>query len=149
MRRFEQPYYVTLDDKVFCLGHGDLLGGAKRSYQRMIRFYRSPVTQFFFSLLHPWLAYRIAVGSADRKRKGRAPYHFRGEDEPLYKFALAASEERHVDYFVFGHFHTTVDLTLPSGAKLYVLKDWMDGGMPCGVFNGSSFELRCPASPAE
>ena len=30
MHRFEQPYYVTLDGKDFCLGHGDLLGGAKQ-----------------------------------------------------------------------------------------------------------------------
>lgn len=149
MHRFEQPYYVTLGGKDFCLGHGDLLGGAQRSYARMIRLYHSPVMQFIFSLLHPWLAYRIAFGSANRKRKGRAPYRFKGEDEPLYKFAQAASGERHVDYFVFGHFHTAVDLTLPSGAKLFVLKDWMDGGMPCGVFNGSSFELRCPGAPAE
>ena len=149
LRRFEQPFYVTLGGKDFCLGHGDLLGGAKRSYERMIKFYRSPVTQFFFSLLHPWLAYRIAMGSADRKRKGRSPYRFRGQEEPLYKFCEGVSGERHVDYFVFGHFHDAVDLTLPSGAKLYVLKDWMDGGMPCGVFNGSSFELRSGASPAE
>ena len=149
IHRFEQPYYVTLGGKVFCLGHGDLLGGAKRSYERTIKFYRNPVTQFLFSMLHPWLAFRIAFGSANRKRRRRPPFKFKGTEEPIYKFAKAASEERHVDFFVFGHFHTEVDETLPSGAKLYVLKDWMDGGMPCGVFNGSSFELRSPAAPAE
>ena len=149
MHRFEQPYYVTLGGKVFCLGHGDLLGGAKRSYEWTIKFYRSPVTQFFFSLLHPWLAFRIAFGSAHHKRKNRPDYQFKGEEEPIYKFAKAASGARHVDYFIFGHFHRAEDITLPSGAKLYILKDWLDGGMPCAVFNGTSCELRTPASPAE
>jgi hypothetical protein len=33
-----------------------------------------------------------------------------------------------VDYFVFGHYHSEVtDMKLPSGASLYLLKDWMDG----------------------
>ena len=27
---------------------------------------------------------------------------------------------------IFGHFHTSVDLELPTGARLLVLKDWMD-----------------------
>ena len=27
---------------------------------------------------------------------------------------------------IFGPFHTSVDLELPTGARLLVLKDWMD-----------------------
>ena len=149
MHRFEQPYYVTLDGKDFCLGHGDLLGGAKRGYKLMIKVFHNRAAQWLFSLLHPWMAYRFGLGWSNSNRRKHKPYHFRGAEEPLYRFAEAAARDRHVDYFVFGHYHDAVDLTLPGGERLFVLKDWMDGGMPCGVFNGSSFELRCPASPAE
>ena len=148
MRRFDQPFHITLDGKDFCLGHGDLLGGAPRGYSLMLRIFRCRFAQRLFSTLHPWLAYRFGLGWSNSSRRKHTPYHFRGADEPLYRFALEESRRRHVDYFVFGHFHDAVDLTLPTGAKLYVLKDWMDGGMPCGVFNGTSFELRSPASPA-
>ena len=149
MHRFEQPYYVTLDGKDFCLGHGDLLGGAKRGYKLMIKVFHNRAAQWLFSLLHPWMAYRFGLGWSNSNRRKHKPYHFRGAEEPLYRFAEAAARDRHVDYFVFGHYHDAVDLTLPGGERLFVLKDWMDGGMPCGVFNGSSFDLRCPASTDE
>ena len=147
MHRFDQPLHVRLADKDFCLGHGDLLGGAPWGYRLMLRVFRCRLMQRLFSTLHPWLAFRLAMNWSRSNRRKHTPYHFRGAEEPLYRFALAESERQHVDYFVFGHFHDQVDLTLPTGARLIVLKDWMGGGMPCGVFTGSSFELRSPASP--
>ncbi len=142
MRRFDQPYYLTLDGKVFCLGHGDALGGARRSYAFMLKVFHNRTLQRFFSTLHPWIAFRIGLGWSNSNRRTHLPYHFRGADEPLYRFALAESSRRKVDYFVFGHFHDAVDMTLPTGARLIVLKDWMDGGQPYGRFDGSGFELR-------
>lgn len=142
MKKFIQPEYVQISGKTFCLGHGDLLGGAGRGYKFMLGVFRCRFLQKCFSTLHPWLAFRFGLGWSDSNRRSHKPYHFRGEEEPLYRFALQESQKRHVDYFVFGHFHDNVDMTMPSGAKLIVLKDWMSGGTPCGVFNGSSFELR-------
>lgn len=142
MKKFSQPMYLTVDGKVFCLGHGDLLGGAARGYRFMLGVFRCRPLQKLFSTIHPTLAFRLGLAWSDSNRRSHKPYHFRGADEPLYKFALAASKERHVDYFVFGHFHDRVDLTLPTGSRLIVLKDWMEGGQPCAVFTGASFELR-------
>ena len=51
-----------------------------------------------------------------------------GEEEPLYKFAEKFSCENRIDYFIFGHYHSeVVDMKMPSGASLYILKDWLDG----------------------
>ena len=30
-----------------------------------------------------------------------------------------------MDYFIFGHYHTQVDRTLPSGARFMILGDWV------------------------
>ena len=148
MHRFDQPLFVDLGGKTFCLGHGDLLGGAPRGYRRMIRTYNSRFLQRLFSSLHPWLAFRIAEGVSRRSRRNHKPYHFGGTEEPLYRFAEQVCAERRVDCFVFGHFHEQVDLTLPSGARFCVLEDWLEGGMAYGLFTGSSFELHSPASRA-
>lgn len=142
MKKLRQPHVVEIGDKVFCLGHGDGLGGAKKSYGFMLKVFRSPFLQKLFSALHPWIAYRIGLGWSNSNRRTHKPYHFRGADEPLYKFADDFSEKQHVDFFVFGHFHDAVDLVLPTGSRLVVVKDWMDGGMPCAVLSGSSFSLR-------
>lgn len=142
MRRFDQPFYTELGGKRFCLGHGDALGGAGRGYSFMLKVFHNKVLQKMFSTLHPWIAFRIGLGLSNSNRRTHEPYHFRGAEEPLYKFALSESGRRKVDYFVFGHFHDAVDLVLPTGSRLIVLKDWMDGGEPCGRFSPEGFELR-------
>ena len=149
MKRLVQPYVTEIGRRKFCLGHGDGLGPGMYGYKCMRWVFHNRFFQRCFSTLHPWLAFRFGLGWSNSNRRRRAPYTFRNEQEPLYRFAVEESEKQPVDYFVFGHFHDQVDLTLPTGARLIVLKDWLDGGMPCGVFNGSSFELRSPDSPAE
>ena len=123
----QQPYVTEIGGKVFCLGHGDGLGPCPRGYKIMRSAFRNRALQWCFSLLHPWLAFRIGKGWSRRSRLAKnESYVFRGADEPLWKWAEAFSRQRHVDYFVFGHYHTDVRETLPTGARLILLKDWMD-----------------------
>ena len=141
IRRCEQPQLVELGGKSFCLGHGDGLGGGSLSYRFLNRLFSSRFVQWLFSLLHPWLAYRLGTGWSGSKREKHSSYHFAGAGEPLYRFAVEQSSQVHVDYFIFGHFHDSVDLQLPSGSRLIVLQDWISGGTPHAVFNAASGEL--------
>lgn len=141
-RRIEQPYRFESDGKLFCVGHGDMLGGAKPGYRLIQAIFHSRLAQRLFSMLHPWIAFRFGLGWSSGNRRSHKPYSFRGEQEPLYKFAMEASASEKVDYFVFGHYHDSVDMLLPTGARLVVLKDWMEGGSPHACFTGSSFEPR-------
>ena len=127
IRILQQPYEVELGGKVFCVGHGDGLGPGYTGYKIMRWFFRNKVCQrLFSSLIHPTLAFRFGKGwSKDNRVSRRGEYVFKGEAEPLYKFALEYSTSKHVDYFIFGHFHTSVDLTLPTGARLLLLRDWV------------------------
>ncbi len=149
MHRFEQPGFFSIGGKEFCLGHGDLLGGAPRGYSMMIRLFRNRIAQRLFSLLHPWIAFRIGGGWSNSNRRSHAPYHFRGESEPLYRFAESVLRSRHVDFFVFGHLHDAVDMPLGGASRLIVLKDWMDGGWSYAVFDGVTFSLHSSESPSE
>ncbi len=127
MKVLDQPYVFDAGGKVFCVGHGDGLGPGRRSYKIMNAAFKSRILQFLFSLLHPWLAFRLGCGWSRHSRLARSEkYVFKGKDEPLYKWAEEFSAERHVDYFIFGHYHVEVDETLPSGARLLVLPDWME-----------------------
>ena len=124
IRILQQPYLIEIGGKSFCLGHGDGLG----PYKLMRWLFRNKLCQrLFSSLLHPTLAFKIGKGWSKGSRLARnEEYHFKGEEEPLYKFALKYSRNTKVDYFIFGHFHTKVDMTLPTGARLLVLKDWVN-----------------------
>ncbi len=143
IKKFSQPFICEIGGKTFCLGHGDALGGSKKGYGLMLKLFHSRFAQKLFSTLHPWLAYRLGLSWSNSNRRSHKPYHFRNEEEPLYRYAAELSSKQHIDFFVFGHFHDGVDLELPVGSRFVILKDWMDGGMPCAVLIGSSFELRC------
>lgn len=142
MVRLEQPYVTQIGGKVFCLGHGDGLGPGMRGYKLMRTAFRNPLLQFLFSMLHPWLAFRLGNGWSRRSRLAKSEtYVFRGESEPLWQWCedFAAAEERQngrrIDCFVFGHFHAHADLALPCGARLMILGDWMTES-PYFLFDG-------------
>ena len=126
MVKLTQPAVMEIGGRRFCLGHGDGLGPVPMGYRVLRAVFRSRVTQFLFSLLHPWLAFRFGNGWSKNNRLAHdREYVFRGEDEPLYKFAEEFAAEGKVDCFIFGHYHADVHMTLPSGAEFHVLKDWM------------------------
>lgn len=138
MKRLEQPCLVEIGGKRFCLGHGDGLGPVPAGYRFLRGLFHNRVAQFLFSMLHPWIAFRFGNGWSRNNRLAHdQEYEFRGKDEPLYKFAEEFSDRNDVDYFIFGHYHSSVDMTLPSGARLLVLKDWMRSS-PYLCFDGVS-----------
>lgn len=137
MKKLHQPYFLEIEGKRLCIGHGDGVGGAKTGYRIMLKVFHNKVAQALFSTLHPWIAYRFGLGWSHSNRRKHTPYHFAGPGEPLYEFAVSTLKERKVDYFVFGHFHDHVDLPLEDGSRLVVLKDWMGGGHPHAVLDES------------
>lgn len=124
----KQPAIFELDGHKVLLAHGDGVGGAKCSYRLMLRIFHSPVCQFLFSLLHPRLAFSIATRWSKSNRYSHREYHWAGKAERLYKYSETQSPD--IEYFIFGHYHCEVSETLPSGARLIILKDWLSGGTP-------------------
>ena len=128
MKRLVQPALVEIGGRVFCLGHGDGLGPVPFGYRFLRGVFHNRVLQFLFSMLHPRIAFGLGNGWSKSNRLARhEEYVFRGEDEPLYKFATEFEKDNKVDCFVFGHYHCDVSMKTPAGADFIILKDWMDG----------------------
>ena len=62
------------------------------------------------------------------------------ENEWLATYAQQKLEKEHYDYFVFGHRHLPLEISLPKKSIYYNLGDWISH-YSYGVFNGNSFEL--------
>ena len=138
MKKLIQPCTVRIGGKVFCLGHGDGLGPVPFGYRFLRGVFHNRFLQRCFSLLHPWIAFRLGNGWSKNNRLARnEEYEFRGSDEPLCRFAEEFCSRQKVDYFVFGHYHVQVDLTLRCGARLLILKDWLKDS-PYLYFDGIS-----------
>ena len=132
----EQPFVTEISGRRFCLGHGDGLGRGMRSYKVMRWTFRNRFFQALFSCLHPWIAFRIGKAWSRKSRLAKSiPYTFRGADEPLYQYADDMARREGVQVFIFGHYHTSVHLQLPSGASFNIIRDWMDAS-PYAVFDG-------------
>ena len=128
MKKLVQPALVEIDGRVFCLGHGDGLGPVPFGYRFLRGVFHNRVLQFLFSMLHPRIAFGLGNGWSKSNRLARhEEYVFRGEEEPLYKFAAEFEKEHKVDCYVFGHYHCEVSLKTPAGADFILLKDWMSG----------------------
>ena len=137
MKRLVQPCVVDIAGKKFCLGHGDGLGGAPLGYRIIRSIFHCRPLQVLFSTLHPWIAFRFGNGWSKNNRLAHdVKYEFGGENEPLYKFALDFGSKNNVDYFIFGHYHCQVDMTMPSGARFLILKDWINSS-PYLCFDGT------------
>ena len=136
MVKLTQPSLVEIGGKKFCLGHGDGLGPVPFGYRFLREVFHSKVAQFLFSLLHPRIAFGLGNGwSRNNRLTHDQEYEFKGADEPLVKFAEEFASAHHVDYFIFGHYHASVDMTLFSGARFLVLKDWIHSS-PYLCFDG-------------
>lgn len=139
MKKLVQPYLVEIAGRKFCLGHGDGLGPVPYGYRFLRGLFHNRVAQFLFSLLHPRIAFWFGNGWSRNNRLAHdKTYVFRGEEEPLYKFAESCPEK--VDYFIFGHYHADVDMTMVSGARFMVLKDWMKSS-PYICFDGENLTV--------
>ena len=136
MIRLVQPAVVEISGKKFCLGHGDGLGKVPFGYRFLRSVFHCRFLQVLFSMLPPWIAFRLGNKWSKGNRLARKEeYVFKGEEEPLYKFAEAFAKSEGIDHFVFGHYHVAVSMTLPSGASFNILKDWIDGS-PYMYFDG-------------
>ena len=137
-----QPLLVEAEGKTLCLVHGDGLGPVGLGYRIMNSAFKWRPLQILFSMVHPWLAFRLGNGWSMSNRKGAhsGPYEFKGAAEPLYKWAEDFSRSTHVDCFIAGHYHAAYDAVLPTGTRLIVMKDWFDG-VSYSYFDGMTVRL--------
>ena len=120
-----QPHVAVIGGKRFCLGHGDGLGPGNNWFKFVKRIFSSRTPQRMFSSLHPWLAFRLGNGWSRRSRQEKPiAYTFKGEKEPLYIFCRNFAHHYPVNYFIFGHYHSRVDMPVGQ-ARLLILGDWM------------------------
>jgi UDP-2,3-diacylglucosamine hydrolase len=141
IRQVEQPLLLEFGGSRFCLGHGHGLGPTPFGYRLMLGVFRCRFLQVLFSSLHPWLAFRFGLGWSGSNRKAHEPYVWKGSEEALWKYSEALYRKTPADWFIYGHFHVPVRETLPCGATLVVLDDWLDGGTPHAVFDGEELKM--------
>lgn len=141
---YHKPKEFTFNDKTFFIGHGDGLGPGDKGYKRMKKVFTNPFCKWLFRWLHPDLGVRMAqyLSVKNKLISGDDDAKFLGEDnEWLVQYCKRKLENKHRDYFVFGHRHLPLNIDLNDNSKYINLGDWIQY-YTYGVFDGETFELK-------
>ncbi|WP_179334393.1 UDP-2,3-diacylglucosamine diphosphatase [Winogradskyella costae] len=135
---------TTLSDQIIFIGHGDGLGPGDKGYKRMKKVFTSPFFQWLFNWMHPDIGIKIGqyMSVKNKMISGDDDAKFLGEDnEWLAVYCKRKLEEKHRDFFVFGHRHLPLEIQLNETSKYINLGDWIQY-YTYGVFDGKNFELK-------
>jgi len=142
---YHKPKEFTFNNKTFFIGHGDGLGPHDKGYKRMKKVFTNPICQWLFKrILHPDFAMRIGQYMSVKNKliSGDDDAKFLGNDEEwLVQYCKRKLEDKHRDFFVFGHRHLPLDIDLENNAKYVNLGDWIQY-YTYGVFDGENMILK-------
>lgn len=140
--RNNQEY--TFNNKTFLIGHGDGKGPGDKGYKRMKKVFTNSFSYWLYRWLHPDIGVRLAQYFSVKNKliSGDADVKFLGEEnEWLVLYAKRKLETKHYNYFIFGHRHLPMKITVGENSEYVNLGDWI-GYFTYGVFDGNTFELK-------
>ena len=140
---YRSPVVHVLQDKKMFIGHGDGLGPGDYNYKRLKKIFQSPVAQFLFGILHPTLGIGLAdfLSKRSRAKSGHLDEQFLGvENEWLVQYAKEQQAINPVDYYLFGHRHLPLNISITEKSTYYNIGDWIKYNT-YGVLENGEFEL--------
>ena len=142
---YHGPQWLTINDQLCYLAHGDGLGPGDHGYKRLKRLFTNPFAQWLFRWIHPDIGIPLANYFSGVSRKSQdemAQGQFLGEDrEYLVQHAKALVAEYPVSYCIFGHRHYPLQYPIADGAFYINLGDWLNHDS-YAVHDGQSLKLK-------
>lgn len=138
------PKEFEFNNKKFLVGHGDGLGPGDYGYKTLKKIFRNPVCQWLFGTLPPVAGIGLAhyFSSKSREADHGLEEVFMGEEkEWLLIHSKKVLQQKHVDFFIFGHRHLPIDFRLNNKSRYINLGEWMNF-CTYAVFDGEHLELR-------
>jgi UDP-2,3-diacylglucosamine hydrolase len=141
---YREPIERTYNGKTFLIGHGDGLGPGDKGYKFIKKVFANKFCQWLFARIHP----NFGIGMANYwSRKSRlsnsaADEKFYGdENEWLVVYCKDVLKTKHYNYFIFGHRHLPLDISLKPDSRYINLGEWVNYNS-YAVFDGNSVELK-------
>lgn len=144
---YRESQIRELQGKKIYIAHGDGLGPKDYGYKFIKKVFSNKLCQWLYARLHPnlglWLMKKFSHTSRDA---GGDDAEFYGrEKEMLVQYSDQKESESHHDYYIFGHRHLPLEVSIGNGKSTYFgLGDWTDyqsyGVLEDGVFSLKYFE---------
>lgn len=140
---FHKPEEFICNGKLFLVGHGDGLGPGDTGYKRMKKVFTNPFCKWLFKWLHPDIG--VALGQylsvSNKLISGKDDVVFLGENnEWLVQYCKRKITQKNYDYFLFGHRHLPMKISISEKATYINTGDWIHF-FTYAVFNGEQLLL--------
>ena len=138
-----EPLITDIDGKRFFLAHGDGLGDDSRSFHLLRKIFHSRFLRRCFSAVHPRLTIPLAHAWSNSSRLNGGVQEYLGEErEHLVQFSKESLKENpDINYFIFGHRHILLDLSIADESQVIILGDWISD-FSYAVFDGETVSLK-------
>ena len=142
---YRAPILRELHGKMFYIGHGDGLGLGDKGYKVIKKVFANATCQWLFERLHPNFGIGLARYLSVKSREtDPVENQFLGADkEWLMVFAnqTLAESITPIDYFIFGHRHLPIDVTLNNEYTRYInTGEWLHNNS-YARFDGQQVEI--------
>jgi UDP-2,3-diacylglucosamine hydrolase len=145
---YRAPEEFSINSHLFLIGHGDGLGPGDKAHKLLKKVFENKLSQRTFAFLHP----AIGFGIATRWSKGSRASNLKKENllevesEWLFQYCKQEEEKRHRDFYIFGHRHLPMDVTVSSGeitglARYINLGEWFNF-CSYACYDGTAIELK-------
>lgn len=141
---YHHPKEFVFSKKRFLIGHGDGLGPGDKGYKRMKKVFTHPISKWFFRWLHPDIGVRFGqyLSTQNKLISGAEDVKFLGEEnEWLALYAKRKLETKHFDYFIFGHRHLPMEISIGENSTYINTGDWISH-YTYAVFDGDKIKLK-------
>lgn len=140
----------VFNGKKFYIGHGDGLDPKDKGYLFLKRVFHNRFLQRCFRWIHPDLGIAFAhkwSSHSRLKENGQIEAEaYRGsEEEDIEQYCRRTLTHEHFDYFIFGHRHLPLDISLPSGSRYINTGDWITH-YTYALFDGETLSLQTACS---
>ncbi|MDR9455819.1 MAG: UDP-2,3-diacylglucosamine diphosphatase [Salegentibacter sp.] len=141
---YHKPKEFEFNNKTFLIGHGDGLGPGDHGYKRMKKVFTNPFSKWLYRWLHPDLGIPLAQYFSVKNKaiSGVEDQEFLGEEgEWLIQYCRRKLEEKHYDFFLFGHRHLPLDIQLNENSRYINTGDWISH-YTYAEFDGNTVNLK-------
>ncbi len=140
----DEEWIGKIGSCTFYLHHGDALWKGEKSYKFIRKIFRANWAIWLFHRLHPNFGTGLAKYLSKSSRKKNNPkdtIEIPLKEEYQYQFAKDYISKNQIDFFVFGHRHKPIDVSLDSNSRLINLGDWVSF-FTYAVFDNNELELK-------
>jgi UDP-2,3-diacylglucosamine hydrolase len=139
-----EPIFREYNQQKFYLGHGDGLGPGDHGYKFIKKLFANRLAQWMFARFHPNFGISLMRYFSKKSRiaTGDDDANFLGEDkEWLIIHSKEVLQKEHFDYFIFGHRHLPLDISLGKNSRYINLGEWINHFM-FAEFDGTTVTLK-------